>query len=106
MFRRVDVPVLGIIENMSYFICPKCGERTEIFHHGGAQQTAVRLGVEFLGEIPLDIDIRTTSDDGRPIVLSAPDSPHAKSYLGIAGRVLDAVKGAAGARKPPRISMV
>jgi ATP-binding protein involved in chromosome partitioning len=103
MFRRVDVPVLGIIENMSYFVCPKCGERSEIFHHGGARETAARLGVDFLGEIPLDIEIRATSDEGRPIVLADPASPHAKSYLAIAGHVLDAVKGAATARKPPRI---
>jgi len=99
--------VLGIIENMSYFVCPKCGERSEIFHHGGAKETAQRLGVPFLGEIPLDIEIRITSDEGRPIVDSAPGSPHAESYLTIAGRVLDAVRGgAAGARKPPKISFV
>ena len=106
MFRRVDVPVLGIIENMSYFVCPKCGERSEIFHHGGARETARRLGVDFLGEIPLDIQIRATSDAGHPIVAADPGSPHARTYLAIAGRVLDAVKGAAGARKPPRIVIV
>ena len=71
MFRRVDVPVLGFIENMSYFLCPHCGERTEIFSHGGAKAEAEKLGVEFLGELPLDIAIRETSDGGNPIVIAA-----------------------------------
>jgi ATP-binding protein involved in chromosome partitioning len=84
MFRKVDVPVLGIIENMSYFACPHCGEVTEIFAHGGAHREADRFGVDFLGEIPLDIAIRETSDGGQPIVVSQPDSAHAKSYRGIA----------------------
>ena len=66
MFRRVDVPVLGIVENMSYFCCPNCGHRTDIFSHGGAKREAESLGMEFLGEIPLDIAIRETSDDGQP----------------------------------------
>ena len=69
MFRKVDVPVLGIIENMSYFLCPHCGERSEIFSHGGARREAEKLGVEFLGEMPLDIAIRETSDGGHPIVV-------------------------------------
>ena len=71
MFQKVDVPVLGIIENMSYFLCPHCGERSDIFSHGGARREAERLGSEFLGEVPLDIAIRETSDDGRPITVSA-----------------------------------
>jgi ATP-binding protein involved in chromosome partitioning len=87
MFRKVAVPVLGIVENMSYFVCPKCGERSEIFGHGGAHQEADKLGVPFLGEIPLHLDIRTTSDSGRPIVVAQPDSPHAQTYKNIAGRV-------------------
>ena len=87
MFRRVDVPVLGIIENMSYFLCPSCGERAEIFGHGGARAEAQKLGIEFLGEIPLHMDIRTTSDGGRPIVMSEPDSPYAQAYQTIAARV-------------------
>ena len=66
MFNKVDVPVLGIIENMSYFLCPHCGERSEIFTHGGARREAERLGTEFLGEVPLDLAIRETSDDGTP----------------------------------------
>ncbi len=89
MFRKVDVPVLGIIENMSYFKCPSCGHEAHIFGHGGARQEAERLGVEFLGEIPLHIDIRTTSDGGDPIVMSQPDSDHAKAFREIADRIWD-----------------
>jgi ATP-binding protein involved in chromosome partitioning len=105
MFRRVDVPVMGIIENMSYFICPHCQGRSDIFSHGGARAEAEKLGVEFLGEIPLDIEIRETSDGGRPIVVSNPDSPHAKLYRAIAARVWDKVEAALGgtARRAPRI---
>ena len=84
MFRKVDVPVLGIIENMSYFACPHCGEVTEIFAHGGARKEAERFGVDFLGEIPLALAIRETSDAGTPIVVSQPDSAHAKAYRAIA----------------------
>ena len=77
MFRKVDVPVLGIVENMSYFLCPHCGGRSEIFSHGGARHEAERLGTEFLGEVPLDIQIRETSDGGTPITVAEPDNPHA-----------------------------
>ena len=77
MFRKVDVPVLGIVENMSYFACPNCGHESHIFSRGGARREAETLGMEFLGELPLDIEIRETSDGGRPIVVSKPDSPHA-----------------------------
>jgi len=91
MFRKVAVPVLGIVENMSYFLCPKCGERSEIFGHGGARQEAEKLEVPFLGEIPLHLDIRVTSDSGQPIVASQPDSPHAQAYKNIAGRVWKAL---------------
>ena len=87
MFRKVDVPVFGIIENMSYFTCPHCNERSEIFAHGGARLEAERLGCEFLGEIPLAIDIRTTSDGGSPIVISHPDSEHAKAYRAISDQI-------------------
>ena len=87
MFRKVDVPVLGFIENMSYYICPKCGDRADIFSHGGARTEAEKLETEFLGEIPLDIAIRETSDSGRPIVIDQPDSPHAAAYLEIADRI-------------------
>jgi len=101
MFRKVDVPVLGIVENMSYFLCPHCGERSEIFSHGGAQREAERLGVEFLGELPLDIAIRETSDEGRPIVVSDPSSEHAQAYRRIAERVWEKIAGAD--RPVPRI---
>jgi ATP-binding protein involved in chromosome partitioning len=105
MFRRVDVPVLGIVENMSYFCCPNCGHRSEIFSHGGARQEAGRLGTEFLGEIPLDIAIRETSDEGQPIVVSRPDSPHAEAYRSIAARIWEKLsKSAGGPQRPaPRI---
>jgi ATP-binding protein involved in chromosome partitioning len=94
MFRKVDVPVLGIVENMSYFLCPHCGERSDIFSHGGARREAEKLGTEFLGEIPLDIAIRETSDGGTPIVMSQPDSPHSATYRAIAERVWQKVSGA------------
>lgn len=103
MFRRVDVPVLGIIENMSYFCCPNCGHRTEIFSHGGARHEARMLGAEFLGEIPLHLDIRETADQGEPIVVSKPDSEHAKAYRKLAQRVWEKVEsGQAGQRAAPR----
>ena len=104
MFRRVDVPVLGIIENMSYFCCPNCGHRSDIFSHGGARREAETLGMEFLGEIPLDIGIRETSDQGQPIVVSQPESEHARAYRRIARRVWEKVAGEQGpARAAPRI---
>jgi ATP-binding protein involved in chromosome partitioning len=84
MFKRVNVPVLGIIENMSYFLCPKCGHRSEIFSHGGARREAERLGVPFLGALPLDMSIRETSDSGHPIVAADPSSVNAKIYKTIA----------------------
>src|SRR5216684_1649108 len=94
MFQKVDVPVLGIIENMSYFLCPHCGERSDIFSHGGARREADKLGMEFLGEIPLDMAIRETSDGGNPIVVSQPASAHAATYRAIAERVWQKVSGA------------
>lgn len=93
MFKRVDVPVLGIVENMSYFCCPNCGHRSDIFSHGGARAEADKLGVDFLGEIPLDIAIRETSDGGAPIVMSQQNSEHAKVYRTIAARVWDKISG-------------
>ncbi len=104
MFRRVDVPVLGIVENMSYFACPSCGHVTHIFSHGGARREAEKLGIEFLGEIPLDMEIRETSDGGRPITVSNPDSPHSRAFMEIAWRVWEKVS-AAGAAEAPRIVM-
>ncbi|QEX21287.1 iron-sulfur cluster carrier protein [Hypericibacter adhaerens] len=101
MFRKVEVPVLGIIENMSYFLCPHCGERSDVFSHGGARREAEKLGVEFLGELPLDMAIRETSDGGHPIVVSQPESPHAKTFRAIAERVWAKLAGAQ--RTAPRI---
>ena len=86
MFRKVDVPILGIVENMSYFLCPHCGERTDIFGHGGARHEAEKIGVEFLGEVPLNMIIREKSDAGTPVVVSEPDGPHARIYRDIAGK--------------------
>jgi ATP-binding protein involved in chromosome partitioning len=87
MFRRVNVPVLGIVENMSYFMCPHCGERSDIFGHGGARAEAERLGVPFLGEVPLDIAIREKSDAGLPVVAADPDGANATIFRDIAARV-------------------
>jgi ATP-binding protein involved in chromosome partitioning len=101
MFRRVDVPVLGFIENMSYFLCPHCGERTDIFSHGGAKAEAEKLGVEFLGELPLDIAIRETSDGGNPIVVADPQSKYAETYRAIAARLWQVLAGAQ--REAPKI---
>ncbi|WP_372396725.1 iron-sulfur cluster carrier protein ApbC [Azospirillum sp. HJ39] len=103
MFRRVDVPVLGIIENMSYFCCPNCGHRTDIFSHGGARKEADDLGMEFLGEIPLHLSIRETSDQGQPIVVSQPESEHAQSYRRIATRLWEKIGGGPTGRAAPRI---
>jgi ATP-binding protein involved in chromosome partitioning len=102
MFRRVDVPVLGFIENMSYFLCPHCNERTDIFSHGGAKAEAEKLSVEFLGELPLDIAIRETSDGGNPIVIAQPDSPYAETYRAIATRLWQ-ILGGAPQRQAPKI---
>jgi ATP-binding protein involved in chromosome partitioning len=88
MFRKVDVPILGVIENMSYFLCPSCGHRAEIFSHGGARRTAETFGVDFLGEIPLDLTIREETDAGRPPVVSQPDGPQAAAFLEAARGVL------------------
>jgi ATP-binding protein involved in chromosome partitioning len=107
MFRKVDVPVLGIIENMSTFICPHCGGQSDIFGHGGARAEAEILNVDFLGEVPLHMDIRKTSDDGTPIVVSAPDGPHALAYRAIAEAVWAKIapSGDTKRREAPRIVM-
>ncbi len=102
MFNKVDVPVLGIVENMSYFLCPHCGGRSDIFAHGGARHEAERWDVPFLGEIPLALGIRETSDAGRPIVVAEPGSPHAAAYRDIAAQIRAALeKGRA--REAPKI---
>jgi ATP-binding protein involved in chromosome partitioning len=101
MFRRVNVPVLGIVENMSTFVCPHCGTRSDIFGHGGARREAERLGVPFLGEVPLDIVIREQSDAGSPVVSAAPDNPLAQYYRAIAERVRAGL--AVSSRPAPKI---
>ncbi|MGI9465172.1 MAG: iron-sulfur cluster carrier protein ApbC [Aestuariivirgaceae bacterium] len=106
MFRRVDVPVLGIVENMSYFICSKCGERHEIFGHGGAENEATKMGVNFLGAVPLNVEVRMRSDAGQPIVASAPDSEHAAIYRDIAAKVWEGLQAADADQRPaPKIVM-
>jgi ATP-binding protein involved in chromosome partitioning len=101
MFKRVNVPVLGIVENMSYFLCPECGARSDVFGHGGARDEAQRQGVPFLGEVPLHMAIREKSDAGLPVVATEPDGPHAAAYRSIASAVRDQLK--AGGRAAPRI---
>jgi len=103
MFKRVNVPVLGVVENMSYFLCPSCGTRSDIFAHGGARHEAERLGVPFLGEVPLHMTIREKSDAGLPVVATVPDSEHARIYRDIASKVLAQLKGGAGGKTAPRI---
>jgi len=102
MFRKTEVPVLGIIENMSTFVCPHCGHESHIFGHGGARDTAMQLGVDFLGEIPLVPSIRETSDAGTPIVASSPDSPEANAFIAVARRVAEKLS-AGTKRAAPKI---
>ena len=106
MFRKVNVPVLGIVENMSTFICPHCGQPSNIFGHGGARAEAERLGVPFLGEVPLTLVIRETSDEGRPVVATDPSSLAAEAYREIAGRTwAELERDKRGARQAPQIVM-
>lgn len=105
MFRRVNVPLLGIIENMSYFLCPHCGGRTEIFSHGGGKTEADKLGVPFLGDIPLDTKIRETSDSGHPVVATDPLSPHTKAYRDIATAIWMSLSGGGTQPAAPKIVM-
>ena len=92
LFEQVRVPVLGLVENMSVYCCPSCGHRTELFGHGGVRREAERMGVPFLGEVPLLLDIRAASDAGTPIAASAPDSPAAQAYADIARQVWDTLE--------------
>jgi ATP-binding protein involved in chromosome partitioning len=103
MFTRVNVPVLGIVENMSYFLCPHCGGRSDIFSHGGGRKEAARLGVPFLGEVPLDMIIRETSDGGHPVVVSHPQAAHSHVYREIAAQIWTTVNDKARQRVAPRI---
>ncbi|WP_134496268.1 Mrp/NBP35 family ATP-binding protein [Microvirga pakistanensis] len=103
MFKRVEIPILGIIENMATFVCPHCGQTSHIFGHGGARSEAGRLGVPFLGEVPLNMTIRELSDAGRPVVAADPEGPHARIYKDMAQQVWTALSGGAAARSAPRI---
>jgi ATP-binding protein involved in chromosome partitioning len=102
-FEKLEVPILGVIENMSYFICPHCGERTEIFSHGGGRTAAEKWGVPFLGEIPLNPDIRSGGDAGTPITISKPDSVEAKVFHELAKQVAAKVSVLNFGRKTPGI---
>ena len=95
MFQKVNVPLLGIIENMSYYVCGHCGERTDIFSHGGGERAAEKLGVPFLGHIPIDPAIRAGGDEGLPIVVADPDSPQAKTFRNIAAKIAEALNAQA-----------
>ena len=100
MFQKVNVPLLGIVENMSFFVCGHCGERTEIFSHGGGERAAEKLGIPFLGRIPIDPVIRAGGDTGNPIVVAKPDSPQAQAFRDIAAKLAAALKtGGASATK-------
>jgi ATP-binding protein involved in chromosome partitioning len=101
MFKRVEVPILGIVENMSYFLCPKCGERSDIFGHGGARDEAQKLGVPFLGEVPLRMEIREASDAGKPVTAAEPESKYAQIFRDLAAQVWTEVERAKGTLTPP-----
>lgn len=103
MFKKVNVPMLGLIENMSSFCCPACNHVTPIFGHGGARLEAEKRGIPFLGEIPLDIAIRQTSDDGRPIVATDPEGVHARHYINISRQLWTTITTGAATRPAPRI---
>lgn len=105
MFQKVNVPLLGIIENMSYFLCGHCNHRTEIFSHGGGERAAKKLGVPFLGNIPIDPAIRAGGDNGQPVTIADPDSPQAKAFRDIAAKLMEALDSgsASDGQKTPSI---
>ncbi|TPQ48815.1 sodium:proton antiporter, partial [Prosthecomicrobium hirschii] len=103
MFQKVDVPILGIVENMSYFVCPNCGTRHDIFAHGGARDEAARVGVPFLGEVPLTMEIRARADAGTPVSIVEPDGVHARVYRDIADKVWRQLATGTAGRPAPRI---
>ena len=106
MFRKVEVPVFGLVENMSTYICPNCGHEEHLFGHGGARRTAEELGADFLGEVPLHLSIRIGSDEGAPVTVSNPDGPQALAFLAIAERVIARIDGGSMLKPPPRIVFV
>jgi ATP-binding protein involved in chromosome partitioning len=87
MFRQLNIPILGVVENMSYFVCGHCGERTDIFGHGGGSRMAEDMGIPFLGEVPIDTRVRSGGDEGQPIVVAAPEAPAARAFVDVAGKV-------------------
>ena len=103
MFRKVNIPILGVLENMSYFVCPHCGGRSDVFAHGGARHEAERLGAPFLGEVPLHMAIRENSDSGRPVVAVDPQGAHAAVYKAIAQSVMLSLEDAGAVRAFPKI---
>lgn len=103
MFKKLNAPILGVIENMSAYVCPHCGKRDEIFGTGGARKTAERLNIPFLGEIPLSTPIRVASDEGKPIVLAQPDSPAAKAFVSVAEQL--AARVATRARQDVQVNV-
>ncbi len=106
MFRKVEVPILGIVENMSTYVCPNCGHEEHLFGHGGARATAEEFGAPFLGEVPLHLSIREGSDSGAPVTVSAPESPQAKAFLAIAERVAAQIDAGPANKAAPRIVFV
>jgi ATP-binding protein involved in chromosome partitioning len=89
MFQKTEIPILGVVENMSAYVCPKCGHEAHIFGHGGAKAEAEKIGVPFLGEIPLDLAIREAGDGGAPIVAAKPSSPQARAFMDVAERLIE-----------------
>lgn len=87
MFRQLNIPVLGVVENMSFFVCGHCQERTDIFGHGGGARMAQDLGIPLLGEVPIDTRVRSGGDEGQPIVAAVPEAPAAVAFMEVAGKV-------------------
>jgi len=106
MFRKVEVPILGIVENMSTYVCPNCGHEEHLFGHGGARATAAELGAPFLGEIPLHLSIREGSDEGAPVTITAPDGPQAKAFMAVAEGVAAQIEAGPVNKPAPRIVFV
>ena len=102
MFEKTHVPVLGIVENMSFFCCPNCGQRSDLFGHGGARLEAETLRVPFLGDIPVLLDIRASADAGTPIMAHAPASQAGRAYAGVAERVAASLRLSAGRSRSGR----
>jgi ATP-binding protein involved in chromosome partitioning len=105
MFDKLGIPVLGIVENMTEFICPHCGKGTHIFDEGGGKKAAQMMGTTFLGEVPLDLKIRQGGDQGLPVVVGHPDSPEAKGFMELATHVAARVSQENAHRQPPTVTV-